>query len=131
MEKIQNEYIVNEAERLEHLLQKLKINANKFSEKLGYKNSSSIYLILKGRNKLSGTNMINKILNKYPHISYLFLKTGKLPALIETTATLNVQKAILGIDIDESEQTNFIDVLIEIREQNKLILEELRQLKKQ
>jgi len=131
MEKTQNEYIVNEAERLEHLLQKLKINANKFSEKLGYKNSSSIYLILKGRNKLSGTNMINKILNKYPHISYLFLKTGKLPALIETTATLNVQKAILGIDIDESEQTNFIDVLIEIREQNKLILEELRQLKKQ
>lgn len=124
-------YITNEAERLKHLLKKLRTNAKKFSEKLGYKNTASIYLIINGRNKISGNKMIERILNNYPHVSYLFLRTGKLPALIETTSALNIQNAILDIDQKESEQINIIEVLIEIREQNKLILEELKQLKKQ
>lgn len=131
MENENEGFIITEAERLEHLLQKLRTNAKKFSESLGYSNPGSIYHIQKGRNKISGDKMIFRILNKYPHVSYLFLKTGKLPALIETTAALNTQNAILSLDQNESEQINLIDVLIEIREQNKLILEELKQLKKQ
>jgi len=131
MENDNNDFIINEADRLEHLLQKLRTNAKKFSDSLGYSNPASIYHIQNGRNKISGDKMINRILNKYPHVSYLFLKTGKLPALIETTAALNTQNAILSLDKNESEQINLIDVLIEIREQNKLILEELKQIKKQ
>lgn len=124
MQEYKEDYILNEAERLQHLLDKLRTNAKKFSEKLEYQNPASIYHILNGRNKISGENMITRILKKYPHVSYLYLKTGKLPALVESTADLNAQNAILNIDNNNSEQINIIEVLIEIREQNKLILEQ-------
>lgn len=124
---MKNEFVINEAERLQLLLKTLNINAKRFSNELGYLNPGSIYLILSGRNKLSGNNMINRILEKFPTVSYLFLKTGKLPVLIESEAKQNVQKFVLN-DLNTDSEETLMEILKDIREQNKLILEKLKQI---
>ncbi|MGA9324794.1 MAG: hypothetical protein WBV47_01995, partial [Salegentibacter sp.] len=62
----------NDGKRLQTVLDSLYISANKMANLLEYKSPASIYHVLEGRNKLS-SDMIEKIIKKFPSVNYKYL----------------------------------------------------------
>lgn len=58
------------------LLNHLKISANKLSEEIGLTANTSIYHVKNGRNGIS-SDLADKIVTRYPEISYNWLLTGE------------------------------------------------------
>lgn len=73
--------IINHSERMQVLLDTLETNASSLANDLGYKNTMSIYFVLRGRNKIT-EQMIKKIIKIYPAVNYLFLAHGELPVIV-------------------------------------------------
>lgn len=73
-------------ERMEMLLAHLQMNANELAASLGYKRSDRIYHVQKGRNGIS-ERLAREICNKYPELSYTWIKHGTGEMLKATEAT--------------------------------------------
>lgn len=54
---------------------------------------NSIYNITYGKNKISD-DLINKIIKKHPEVSYWYLKTGKLPMVLDNPKLTQTQANI-------------------------------------
>jgi hypothetical protein len=72
---MEDEKKLDDAKIIQSVLDAVGITANKFSVELGLKSPASIYHIIDGRNDLSA-GMIEKIITRYPRISYDFLRNG-------------------------------------------------------
>lgn len=66
----------NSKERLEDILEYLKISANKFSKEIGHDNNVKIQHIKSGRNEIS-EEVAQDIENRYPEFNYQWLLKGK------------------------------------------------------
>jgi hypothetical protein len=72
------------SERIEALIEALKMNQNSFSKALGYSNNNvTIGRIIADRNKKPSFDTLEKILRKFPQINPAWLLTGSGPMLIE------------------------------------------------
>lgn len=85
----------SDSKRLQTILDILQITANRLSKILGYKSPGTVYHVLSGTNQLS-PGMINSIIQKFPRINYLYLKTGKGDPLLKTDSEVQSQKNLFG-----------------------------------
>jgi hypothetical protein len=86
--------LLTDIDIMEQLIHALKTTAPKLATSLGYKSKSTIYLILKGDNRIT-EDMITKICGTYPEVNYWFLRKGQMPILLDKN-TAKVQGTILG-----------------------------------
>jgi hypothetical protein len=83
--------------RLQKVLDILGITGNELSKELGYKSASSVYQILEGhQNKSISNKMIDKIINKFPQVSYKFLKKGEGNVIVDDSTKAIVQANLFG-----------------------------------
>lgn len=85
----------NDGKRLQTVLDSLYISANKMANLLEYKSPASIYHVLEGRNKLS-SDMIEKIIKKFPSVNYKYLKAGKEEPLLSSDKEKQHQQDLFG-----------------------------------
>ncbi|TYP76236.1 hypothetical protein [Aquimarina intermedia] len=86
-----------DAVRLNKVLEKLGITGNELSRELDYKSPSSVYQILEGhQNKKLSNKMINKIIARFPQISYKYLKKGEGDVLVEDSTNAILKAEIFG-----------------------------------
>lgn len=78
---------------LKNIIFSLGIRIPEFRIKLGYSTNTTIYNVTSGRNLIS-SDMINRILSKFPEVSYLYLKKGDGDPLV-SGASFTTQKNIL------------------------------------
>lgn len=91
---------ITDSEIMEMLLEELRYKASPFSKELGYNSSSSIYFILKGRNRITD-DMIRRIIERFPEVNELFLKRGEHPVLLNISQKIG-QANLLGIDLEKA-----------------------------
>lgn len=91
----QNIKEISDAEIMDKLLKELRYSALAFAHELEYKSHSTIDHILKGRNKISN-DLIDKIIKKFPQVSYWFLAKGKLPVINENAKLVQSQANIFN-----------------------------------
>lgn len=84
---------LTDAEILQNVINAIGVRIPEFRVKLGFGTNTTIYNVLKGVNGIS-SDMINRILNKYPDVSYLYLKKGEGKPIRTGPAATN-QKNIL------------------------------------
>ncbi len=82
---------MNDAERLDQLINHLRLNPKQFAESLGFDRAERIYLVLRGKVKIS-KRLAAEIANKYKHTSYAWLLSGEGKMLNEynTTEKVNI-----------------------------------------
>ena len=120
-------------EILQNVIEALGVRIQEFREKIGYGTNTTIYNVLNETNGIS-SDMINRIITKYPEVSYLYLKKGEGHPIRIGPAVTN-QKNILGL-YDKNEFINIYDffklpsVVQELKEQVQKLKEEINQLKK-
>lgn len=86
--------------RLQTVLDRLLISANKLANLLGYSSASSVYHVLKGRNTLS-TDMIQGIIKNFPQVNYQYLKYGKGEPFLKTDSERIAQQNLFGFNADK------------------------------
>lgn len=67
---------LTDPEILQNVIDAIGVRIPEFRTKIGYATNTTIYNVMKGVNGIS-SDMINRILNKYPEVSYLYLKRGE------------------------------------------------------
>ena len=77
---------MSDSERVDYLINYLKLVPLSFSRSLGYDRADKIYNILKGRNKISA-DVARDITTIYDNISYDWLLTGKGEMLKDNPAS--------------------------------------------
>jgi len=82
-------------EIIKQLLAELRYSGLKFSEKLGYKSAATIHHILAKRNSISD-DLINNVIKNFPEVNYWFLKTGKLPIILDEKLSKNQMNILVG-----------------------------------
>lgn len=113
------------AVRLQVVLDKLGLNAYGLAKVLGYKQSSSVYHILKERNKMS-LKFIEKLVKHYPNVSYLYLKNGTGEPLLDTKGMI-IQQNLLGYDeVPLNNEELIMKSLEELHQKFDLILSKLK-----
>jgi hypothetical protein len=70
-----------DSEIISNVIEALDINANKLSNKLGFKSPGSIYRIIRGQNSIT-LNTAQKLIEAYPSVNFLYLTKGELPILL-------------------------------------------------
>lgn len=90
---------VTDKEILKNVIDALGVKIPEFRKKLKYSSNTTIYNVFKEVHGISN-DMINRILNAYPEVSYLYLKRGQgVPLRIGPAATN--QKNILRTGMEE------------------------------
>lgn len=117
---------MNDAKKLQDLLDALSTNANAFYIKLGYKSHGAIYHILNGKNNLSSA-MIERIVKAYPNVNYNYLSSGQLPILLDEKGVVN-QANMLNIPLQQSSESYRIQRIMDVPNQLDRIEEMLGQL---
>ncbi|MFH6944584.1 hypothetical protein [Flavobacterium sp. FlaQc-50] len=84
-----------DSEIMKSLLAELRFSALAFANELGYKSHSTIAHILNDRNNISD-DLIDKIIKKFPTVSYWYLKKGKLPIIQENAKLVQSQANLFG-----------------------------------
>jgi hypothetical protein len=123
MEKLTDKEIIN------NVISALGVSVPEFRKKLNYSSNTTIYNVQKEVHGIS-TDMINRIMQSYPEVSYLYLKRGQGTPLRVGPAVTN-QKNIFGIE-NELTMKDFLSLplkIIELEEQLKNLRKEVEQLK--
>lgn len=119
--------VLSDQQILEGITTYLGVTAYKLSKELGYKAPASLYHIKEGRSNFS-SEMIERLLVKYPSLSYVYLNTGKGDPNLKTPAEIQAQKNVMRhIYKDEPQATEkeaipSVDVPIEYTTQKQLEL---------
>lgn len=120
------EKIKTDAEIIKRVMKELNIEtASSFARSLGYKNGSHILGIINGDpTRLFSDKMKFKIMDAHPSINSIFLNYGQEPV------TIDKHKAIgqANLNIDNNTLQN---ILVELKDTNKLLREVVKQIKKQ
>lgn len=95
-----------DAERLTKVMDELGINAYGLSKALDYKEPTTVYHIVKGRQGMS-LKFMERLIKKYPHISYLYLKDGTGDLKLDHKGMI-AQNNLLGIDSPEQTKEDLI-----------------------
>lgn len=72
------------------------MSANKIYKELGYKSPATVYHVLNGYNNL-GPDMINRIIKKFPFISYAYLKDGIGEPILQDESDRIVQQNLFAL----------------------------------
>jgi len=118
------EKIEKHSERVQMILEELRLTMNAFRIELGYKNNNSLSRVLKGE-YLINNNLIDRITNRFPNINIDFLKNGELPVTLDINEQL-IQATVLGI---KGGDTNLL--IYAITNKLELMHQDIRELKKQ
>ena len=118
------EKIEKHSERIQMILEELRLTMNAFRIELGYKNNNSLSRVLKGE-YLINNNLIDRITNRFPNINIDFLKNGELPVTLDINEQL-IQATVLGI---KGGDTNLL--IYAITNKLELMHQDIRELKKQ
>src|SRR5690554_6676151 len=118
------EKIEKHSERIQMILEELRLTMNAFRIELGYKNNNSLSRVLKGE-YLINNNLIDRITNRFPNINIDFLKNGELPVTLDINEQL-IQATVLGI---KDGDTNLL--IYAITNKLELMHQDIRELKKQ
>ncbi|WP_395073807.1 hypothetical protein [Flavobacterium sp.] len=102
MKKSQKE--IEDSVILQNVIDALGVRIPEFRTKIGYSTNTTIYNVLHGVNGIS-IDMINRIITKYPEVSYLYLKKGVGEPIRIGPAVTN-QKNILGL----YEKDDFVNI---------------------
>lgn len=86
---------ITDAEIMQQLLKELRFSGLKFAQTLGYSSAGTIHHILTGKNKISD-DMVNTIIKHFPEVNYWFLKSGKLPILLDDKLARNQTNVLFG-----------------------------------
>lgn len=106
------------------LLKELRYSALQFSKELGYRSHNTIHHIIHGRNYIS-EELANKIVLKFPEVSFSYIKKGELPVLLSPKLSQN-QSNILSFELPKKGEINnerVIDLLESIDDTLKKLLE--------
>jgi hypothetical protein len=95
---------LSDAKRLQIVLDHLHLSGNRLSKILKYKSAASIYHVLEERNSLS-PKMIEGIIQKFPSVSYKFLKSGKGEPIISNVQEQKAQKDLFTTLLGEETST--------------------------
>ena len=74
------------ADRIELLIKHSKLNRRHLGIRLGYKDGTALYHIIKGRNNISA-NLANKICDAFPDVNYNWLMGGEGEMLLNKEET--------------------------------------------
>jgi hypothetical protein len=83
---------ISDSEIINKVISALDTNANKLSSELNYSSHMSIYLIVKGTNKIS-KGLKERLIMKFPQVNYNYLSTGEGAVLLndnEMQAQMNM-----------------------------------------
>jgi plasmid maintenance system antidote protein VapI len=125
---------MSDSDKVLKVIEALELNVNSFTNKLEYKSPSTVSHVIKGLNQLSD-GMIVRIINKFPNVSYNFLKNGQGEVLLSEEEKIN-QTNFFNIGEPKSDMFDFIqlpkkiDKLIEQQEITNDLLRELLEQKK-
>lgn len=98
---------LSDSKRLKKILDLKFISANKLSRLLGYKSPASVYHVIEGRNNLS-SDMISRLIKKFPDVNFRFLKEGKEEPLLTDQKQIQAQKNMFGSDDSMSRQESIL-----------------------
>lgn len=105
--------MIKDSDRLQMVIDALRISSNAFSVKLGYRSPGTVYHVLKGQNNLSD-GMIDKIVFTFPEVSYPFLKKGEGEVILSPEEQknqmnlLNIRKPNSTFEEIEIDDPNFL-----------------------
>lgn len=86
---------LTDSEILQKVLDTLRYSAHDMSKKLGYASPGTLYHVLNGINNLSD-NLAMRLVNEFPQLNYVFLKTGKGKIFNEKDKHVQTQQNLLG-----------------------------------
>lgn len=123
---------IEDKEILRNVMTALGVKTPEFRKKLKYSSNTTIYNVFNDVHGIS-SDMINRILNAYPEVSYLYLKRGQGTPLRVGPAVTN-QKHILRTHSEEDfisiqEFLQLPNKVKRLEEKIKTLEEELKQLK--
>ena len=101
------EKLLPDNEILNKLLKELRYSGLAFAKELEYKSHSSIHHVLSGQNSISD-DMIDKIIKKFPQVSYWFLKKGKLPIVLNDKLARNQTSIVVDSKIERNVSISYI-----------------------
>ncbi|EHQ41483.1 helix-turn-helix domain-containing protein [Myroides odoratus] len=121
--------IENPAERIKMIAKAMGITVRDLSNKLGYKTQSTLSSIIYGKTSSITVTFAENAVKHCPEINYLFLTKGELPVLIVDNSILQLQKQMLGV-ADEITNQQILAKLDVIAKTQIRILKEIEELKK-
>lgn len=125
----ENTIIENPGERIKMIAKAMGITVRDLSRKLGYDNQSTVSSIVYGRTQNISLAFAENAVKQCPEINYLFLTKGELPVLIDDNSILQLQKQMLGV-ADEITNQQILARLDVISKTQIRILKEIEELKK-
>lgn len=113
---------MEDSQRLQIIIDNLKLTPNAFSKEIGLERPEIIYNVLKGKNGLS-RKLASLITTKYTNISYAWLLSGEGSPFVE-----NVLNEPMAEYSNELKDNSINDLLKQIKDKDRLIatLEELK-----
>lgn len=114
---------LTDSEILKKVLDTLRYSAHDMSKKLGYASPGTLYHVLNGINNLSD-NLAMRLVNEFPQLNYVFLKTGKGKIFNEKDKHVQTQQNLLGSPNPSFD--NIPKTLEEIKDLLVIIAEELQ-----
>ena len=109
-----------DAEKLQDVMNELGVNAYGLSKSLDYKEPTTVYHIIKGRQGMS-LRFIERLIEKYPHINYLYLKTGEGKISLDTKGII-AQSNLLGNQQAKSNEQRILESLEQLHDKLDLII---------
>lgn len=120
---------LTDKEILKNVITALGVKVPEFRKQLKYSSNTTIYNVFNEVHGISN-DMINRIIQAYPEVSYLYLKRGQGVPLRVGPAVTN-QKNILGIkdEVEEIPMKEFLTLPGRVRELEKIVEELQRKIK--
>lgn len=91
---------IKDKEIIQNVMDALGVKAPEFAKKIGLATTTTIYNV---KNEVHGisNDLINRIIDKYPEVNYLYLKRGQGSPLRSSGPDATIQKNILGKSLKE------------------------------
>lgn len=119
----EKQIIENPGERIKMIAKEMGITVRDLSRKLGYDNQSTVSSIVYGRTQSISLAFAENAVKQCPEINYLFLTKGELPVLIDDNSILQLQKQMLGVTDEVTNQQILAKLDVIIKAQIKLMKE--------
>lgn len=117
--------ILEDSEIMNLLLKELRFSALGFANELEYKSHSSIHHILNNKNKISD-DLVTRTIKRFPEVSYLFMKKGKLPVLFSDKLARNQLNILVdGKKSNVDYNSEVFNILKDIDSKMGIIIEKL------
>jgi hypothetical protein len=110
---------ISDAEIMKELLSVLRYSGLAFAKELEFKSHSSIHHILTGQNSISDS-LVDKIVKKFPHVNYWYLKKGKLPIILEDKS-MQVQANLFGSKAEKEKPDYNLEMFTTLKNIEKLL----------